>query len=219
MYVLDHTGRTVQPHELFALLLEHRTRLGTSVPGIAVTSSTGTAVREIARRMGVAVYETGVGFKHLSPLLRSGRVGAAGGAVGDLIFIEFGLDRDPFATLVLLADLLGSTGRPLASSLDDLHGRVGRFTWFESKVKSETKDPRTAGEQALRRNGLYANEITLVDGVKFWLSDGQWLLLRRSTTEDALRIYGELCDKRAVPGLVRAVREELMANKGTEGDR
>lgn len=218
MYVLDHSGRTLQPHELFALLLEHRARRGISSPGVAVTSSTGTAVRAVARRMGIAVREAKVGFKYLSPLLRAGKVDAAGGAVGDLNFTEFGWDRDPFATLVLLADLLASTGQPLARSLDDLHERTGRFVWFESKVDCDAVDLRAVGRCALRRIGLRCHEITEIDGVKFWLDGGQWLLLRRSTTEGGVRIYGELCDGEAVPELVRSVREELTTNKIPESE-
>jgi phosphomannomutase len=213
LYVLDHLGRTVQPHELFALLLEHRARLGVSSNGIAVTSSTGAAVREVARRMGIPVHETGVGFKHLSPLLLDRQVDAAGGSVGDLNFAEFGLDRDPFATLVLLADLLASADAPLAELLDDLHARVGHLVWFESMVDSDAVDLRQPGVRALRRNGLRPDEITTVDGTKFCLPDGEWLLLRRSTTQVGVRIYGELIDARAVSGVLRSVRDELMADR------
>lgn len=209
IYVLDHRGRTVQPSELLALLLERREKLGVPTAGVAVTTSTGTAVREVARRMGAPVHEVGVGFKHLSPLLATNSVDVAGGAVGDLSFTEFGLDRDPFAAIVLLAELLSGTGFSLAALLDDLRARVGELCWFESKVDVEGADPRAAGVTALRTCGLEPIEITEVDGTKFWLPDGQWLLLRASTTEGGVRVYGELGDERTTRALVRSVEEQL----------
>ncbi|NUT50253.1 MAG: phosphoglucomutase, partial [Saccharothrix sp.] len=208
VYLLDHRGRTVQPSELLALLLERREELGLPTAGVAVTASTGTAVRAVARRIGVPVHEVGVGFKHLSPLLATNSVDVAGGAVGDLSFTEFGLDRDPFAAIVLLAELL-STGSSLAALLDDLRARVGALSWFESKVDVEGADPRAAGLTALRACGLDPIEITEVDGTKFWLPGGQWLLLRASTTEVGVRVYVELGDEPATRALVRSVEEQL----------
>ena len=41
------------------------------------------------------------------------------------------------------------------------------------------------------------------DGVKFWLADGSWLLIRPSGTEPLLRIYAESPARDAVPVLLR----------------
>ncbi|MET8759456.1 hypothetical protein [Lentzea sp. NPDC004782] len=220
VYVLDHRGRTVQPHELLALLLERREELGVPTAGVAVTVSTGTAVREVARRIGAPVHEVGVGFKHLAPLLATNGVDLAGGAVGDLSFTEFGLDRDPFAAIVLLADLLGGTAASLAELLDDLRGRVGDLCWFESKVDADVPDLRGIGSAALRTCGLEPAEITEVDGTKFWLPDGQWLLLRTSTTEGGVRMYGELGDEQSTRALMHSVEEQLTngTNWGVDHD-
>lgn len=188
LFVIDGRGRTVQPHELLALLLEHRVAAGLGWADIAVTVSTGTAARLVATELGGRVHETSVGFKHLSPLMAAGVVAAAGGAVGDLGFVEFGLDRDPFAAVVLLADLLDT--KRLDELLDDLRARTGDLRWFEFTVGHW---PDGAG--ALRRIGLHPIRTTDVDGVKYWLADGQWLLLRASTTEGGFRVYGELRDE------------------------
>lgn len=216
VYALDHEGRSLEPHELFALLLEHRYRNSWHVPGaaVAVTAATGTAAHWVAARHGVAVHETGIGFKHLSPLLAAGRVDAAAGGVGDLGFAECGLDRDPFAACALLADLLAESGRPLAALVDDLRARAGRLTWFEDHVDCPGgTDLTAAGREALARVGLAGDVtgVTTVDGVKFRLPGGRWLLLRASTTEGGVRVYGEASDDSSADALVRAAVAALRA--------
>jgi phosphomannomutase len=219
IYVVDHRGRSLQSHELFALLVEHRHRRSYDLPeaGIAVTAATGTAARWMARALGRPVTELGVGFKHLSPMLSSGQVDAAGGGVGDMCFAEFGVDRDPFAVLVLLADLLDPPGRTLADLLDGLDERVGGLRYLESRVDGAADDDTllVLGHQVLTGLGLGpVGEVTTMDGVKFWLGAGQWLLLRTSSTEGGVRIYGEFggpaADARAAE-LVDAVGRGLAA--------
>ena len=213
LYVVDHLGRTAHPHELLALLLQHRHRgsLGHPERGVAVTTATGTAARLAAGWIGAPVIEVAVGFKHLSPLLAGHRADAAGGGVGDLAFAEYGVDRDPFAAVALVADMLASGGT-LAERLDELRAHVGPLTWFESRVAGSADEAalRRAGTVALARGGLLdgLTGIGDTDGVKFWLDRGQWLLLRPSSTEGGLRIYGELLD---VPGsaLVETIRSHV----------
>ncbi|MFJ1649780.1 hypothetical protein [Streptomyces sp. NPDC088258] len=201
IFVIDERGRTVQPHELLALLLRARgaLRRGNPEGGIAVTVATGTAVRTVARRQGRAVRETPIGFKFLSPLLADGHADMAGGSVGDLAFADHGIDRDPFTAVALLAELLHTTARPLGVLLDELGEEIGRHQWFESRVPAavlaqDTDFLRTAGTTALAHAGLAGAHpaTTDIDGVKFWLDDDQWMLLRRSTTEAGVRIYGEV---------------------------
>jgi phosphomannomutase len=206
IFAIDHRGWVVHPHELLALLIEHRHRasLGDPLRGVAVTTSTGMAVRRVAEWIGAPVREFGVGFKHLAPALLAEKADAAGGSVGDLAFAEFGCDRDPFVAVALLAGLLADGGT-LAERADDLRARVGPLTWFEMRVPDPLPGSvpgwaagpallRRAGLAALSRVGLWGDltRIEEIDGVKFWLDHGQWLLLRPSSTEGGVRIYGEL---------------------------
>ncbi|MFE0424175.1 hypothetical protein, partial [Streptomyces sp. NPDC058953] len=164
------------------------------------------------------VHETPIGFKFLSPLLADGRADVAGGSVGDLAFADQGIDRDPFTAVALLAELLNTTGRPLGDLLDALGDEVGRLQWFESRVPG-TGGPdalHATGTKALARAGLISGSdpsITEIDGMKFWLDDDQWMLLRPSTTEAGIRIYGEVLSgrdsARRIDRLLTSVRDLL----------
>jgi phosphomannomutase len=218
--LLDHRGRDILPHEVFGLLLEHRHRRGREARGIAVTTATGSVARQVAGWLGAPVTEVAVGFKHLTPLLLSGRVDAAAGGVGDLTFAEYGVDRDPFAAVVLLADLLERTGCRLADLVDDLRARAGARDWFESRVPGR-RDPgslHAAGHRALLGAGLAGSvrSVTDLDGVKFWLDDAQWLLLRASSTEGGVRVYGELNTGRNLAGRLIDIITTCLNHQGAQ---
>jgi phosphomannomutase len=108
----------------------------------------------------------------------------------------------------LLADLLAGSGHPLAELLADLRARTGELTWFETRIPGPVgPDLATVGRHALVAAGLAATvtDVTTVDGVKFWLDGGQWLLLRDSTTESGVRVYGETRGEQYAAALVDAV--------------
>jgi phosphomannomutase len=202
LYVVDERGRTAQPQELVALLLHYRRKLeyGNRTGCIVVTPSTGTAVRRVAESLSVRVVELPVGFKHLAPMLVDGRADAGVGAVGDMAFVEFSWDRDPFGAVVLLAGLLEDSETSLSMLLDDMRDTadVSNLRWSESHYVSSVTDDelRWAGIGVLDHLGFAKSieKISFVDGVKFWLDRGQWLLLRSSSTEGGVRIYSELLE-------------------------
>ncbi|MBV8886798.1 MAG: phosphoglucomutase/phosphomannomutase family protein, partial [Chroococcidiopsidaceae cyanobacterium CP_BM_RX_35] len=82
----------------------------------------------------------------------------------------------------LVAEVLAEAGGPFYNTrldlkLDDAHKTV--------IIESLTKHPPTAIA------GLTVKEISRKDGVKLYLEDGSWVLLRPSGTEPLLRIYLE----------------------------
>jgi phosphomannomutase len=50
-------------------------------------------------------------------------------------------------------------------------------------------------------DGVAVDEVQTADGVKYYLNDGSWLLIRPSGTEPVLRVYAEAPDN----GRVRAL--------------
>ena len=50
-------------------------------------------------------------------------------------------------------------------------------------------------------DGVAIEQVSTLDGVKYYLNDGSWLLIRPSGTEPVLRVYAEAPDS----GRVRAL--------------
>ncbi|MCI0565068.1 MAG: hypothetical protein MN733_41915, partial [Nitrososphaera sp.] len=60
-------------------------------------------------------------------------------------------------------------------------------------------------------DGVAVEDVQTTDGVKYYLEDGSWLLIRPSGTEPVLRVYAEAPDDNRVRALLGFGEE--MANK------
>ncbi len=60
-------------------------------------------------------------------------------------------------------------------------------------------------------SGVQIEDIQTTDGVKYYLEDGSWLLIRPSGTEPVLRVYAEAPDDHRVRALLSFGQE--MAEK------
>jgi phosphomannomutase len=200
IYALDEAGAIVQPSDLMALLGLFEHDAGRCVHDIAVTQSTGASIRLAAARIGAALVETPIGFKYIAGLLSTGRVDIGGGAVGDLAFRTRARDRDPLCVAAHLSQLLADRGRPLSVEIRDLQKMLGTTALcrIERHFLPGGALIADACERALGRAaplaGINAGRIeTLEKGaMRLRGPNNQWLMLRESTTEGGVRLYGEV---------------------------
>lgn len=200
IFALDEAGTIVQPTDLMALLGLFEHGAGRGVHGIAVTQSTGASIRLVAARIGATLFETPIGFKYIAGMLSTGRVDVGGGAVGDLAFRTRARDRDPLCVAAHLSQLLAERGRPLSVEILELQQmldtkalcRIERH--FSSGAMLTADACETALERAASIAGIIAGQIeTLEKGaIRMRGPNNEWLMLRPSTTEGGVRLYGEV---------------------------
>ncbi|MDF5751644.1 hypothetical protein [Spongiactinospora sp. TRM90649] len=209
IWIIAHDGRAILPHDLFALLLEHRglwERPGTR-RGVAVTVSCGSIVSRVCAEQDRPLAECPIGFKHIAPLLAEGAAGA--GAVGDLAFARYGRDRDPAVAIALLDRLVAATGQPRVGLLTTaLAARHGPSHWTELHLPRVRLDAAGA-ERAAGALGLPVRGVGRTDGTKFLLPDGQWLLIRPSSTEGGTRVFSEMRDPARQRDLLTRLTRDL----------
>ncbi|MGI9507019.1 MAG: hypothetical protein ACR2RE_28595 [Geminicoccaceae bacterium] len=207
IYALDEIGCIVQPHDLMALLTIYEQEQGRTIRSVAVTQSTGMSVRLAAAYIGANVIETPIGFKHLAELLASGEADVAGGSVGDIAFRERSLDRDPLSVAAHLSQVLADRGRPLSAEIRELRASLGteNLVWLEAHLPGvRPPDSEVCSwllDTGARSVGIEQSHVDLLEkgAVRLTGPDHQWLMLRPSTTEGGLRLYGELTGAGANP--------------------
>ena len=200
MYVVDDAGEIVAPHDLMAWLILKRNAEGVPLNSVAVTQSTGMSVRLAARKSGALVIETPIGFKYIASLLEAREVDAGVGAVGDLAFRDLCIDRDPLHIAGQFSHFLAKAGRPFSQELASMRSDLGvtGLRWIEDHFRDTGPVDVQAGRAALRdaaqSTGLQVKSVeTLSHGsLRIRCNQNQWLMLRPSTTEGGLRLYGEL---------------------------
>jgi phosphomannomutase len=193
---MDREGTFVNPHQIFSILLWHLA--GTrNIPGdIAKTFSVTKLVDKLAAKFGRKLHEVLVGFKYICELMLERDIllgGEESGGIGTKLHLP---ERDASVTALLLAEVLAWHRKSLGEILRDLHAEFGEHHF--GRVDLELAPGQK--EKALERFGdvslTHYLEYPVVkredlDGVKLYLGEVGWLMVRGSGTEPMLRLYAE----------------------------
>jgi phosphomannomutase len=183
----------LQMYALLALyLLEVRGQRG----AIVRTLNTTGMLDKLAARFKVPLYETGVGFKYVAPKIVETKALIGGEESGGYAFQGHIPERDGIVAGLYLLDFVVQTGKTPSQLLDHLFELVGPH-YYERIDTSFPPEQRGAIIARLQRAqpseiaGFKVTGINLMDGFKYLLADGGWLVIRFSGTEPIMRFYVE----------------------------
>jgi alpha-D-glucose phosphate-specific phosphoglucomutase len=194
--IIDSLGTYILPNEVLSLLAQYLLAVRGMGGRIARTVSTTTLLDRIGRRYGVEIVETPVGFKFQAQAMLEQDAFLAGEESGGLSIAGHIPEKDGILACLLMAELTAHYRKPLSAVLADIYKEYGRlytrrldckcsFSRKEEILKKlETYSPSNIA-------GLKVKEIVRIDGNKYLLENGSWVLIRPSGTEALFRIYGE----------------------------
>ena len=217
--VLDAAGTFVTPHRILALLAESLTARGRISGGIAKTFSTSLLLDRVATRLGVPLFVTPIGFKHIAERMISGEV-AIGGEESGGLGVAFHLpERDGILSALLVLEAVAHAGGSLEALLAKQDADHGAFAYGRRDLhlpmpvlKSYLADLGSAPPPS--RAGQAVTGVLDLDGVKLLLGARGWLLHRLSGTEPIIRIYAEHEDAAVVQRLLDETEAELRGRAG-----
>ena len=193
---LDENGTFITPLQVFALLalyfLETRGERGALVKTITSTDM----LYRLGDLFSVPVYETAVGFKYVGPVMIAENALIGGEESGGFGFRGHIPERDGILSGLYLLDLMVSMNKKPSELIDYLYDKVGphyykRTDFHFPSEKREAIVQRLDQLKPSRIDNAEVTNIDTLDGFRFRLSDGSWLLIRPSGTEPLLRIYAE----------------------------
>ena len=214
--IIDETGRFINQLQVFALLMLYLFDVrGMRGPVVKTTNMTSMADK-LGAEFGVEVYEVPVGFKFVAPKMMETDAVLGGEESGGFAIRGHIPERDGILVGLLFADMIVKRGQPLSKILAGLEKRVGPHAYARHDIHLHRETYETDRKRILQQ--LASNEPTEVagvkvarirsdDGIKFYLSDGSWVLLRTSGTEPLVRIYAEAGDSNAVEARLKAVED------------
>ncbi len=210
--VLDEQGHFVNPLQLYALLLLYMLEIR-GLRGPIVRTITCTAMaNKLAARYNLPVHETPIGFKYVGPKMVDTGAMFGGEESGGYAYGQHIPERDGFLSGLFLLDFMAVTGRTVRGLIDYLFEQIGPHYYDRIDL-----DYDAAERQAVLRRleearpdwlaGLTVTGRLTIDGFRFDLEDGGWLIVRFSGTEPLLRIYCETTHGERVTDLLDAGRE------------
>lgn len=194
---MDERGQFVDPHKIMALALKYLVEVRGMSGSVVRTVSTTRMVDRLAKRYGLPLYETPVGFNHIADYMLQGDVLIGGEESGGISFKGHIPEGDGPIMGLLLVEMIAYWGKPLGKLVDELLEDVGPA--FYERVDLRLARPVAKAEMTRRLrqqapatlDGARVVEVSDLDGIKYILEDDSWLLIRPSGTEPVLRVYAE----------------------------
>lgn len=199
---LRPNGKFIASGQIISLILLHFIENRNLTGDVVKTISSTTLIEDICKRYDLTMFETPVGFKHISSLMYKENILIGGEESGGIGFCGYIPERDGILSALLLMEMLSYRKKSIDAIMSDMERRYGRFYYCRIDMRCPVKKaislinrlklnpPRTiAGKRVVR--------FKIYDGIKFILEDSSWLLLRSSGTEPLIRIYAEARSKKA----------------------
>jgi phosphomannomutase len=194
--IIDENGRFVTQLEVYALLalylLEVRGLRGAIVKTVTATSM----LYRLGELFNVPVIETQVGFKYVAPVMLEKDALIGGEESGGYGFRGHVPERDAVLAGLYFLDFMVSTGKKPSQLLEYLFSKVGPH-YYDRRDFHFPEEKRQAIIERIQQGkpdkiaGAELARFDTMDGFRFTLQDGSWLLIRFSGTEPLLRIYSE----------------------------
>lgn len=212
--VINENGEYVTPNEIIAIILMHLKK-NKKYSGCLVKTVGASLMLDIAaEKLGVAVVETPVGFKHVGEAMRKYNPIIAGEESGGLSIQGHIPEKDGILANLLVLESMAYENKTLVQLQRDLEKFVGsRFynTRVDKKLENldEVKPVLQKFSSLEEILGQKISQRDFKDGVKLYLEDGTtWILVRPSGTEPLLRIYIESDSPAKIENIISFVKKD-----------
>ena len=203
----DENGVFVNQLQVYALLAYYLLEVRQQRGPIVKTLSTTSMLEKLGKMYDVPVYETGVGFKYVAPKMIETDAMIGGEESGGYAFKGNVPERDGILAGLYMLDFMVKTGKKPSTLLAMLFEKIGAH--YYDRIDSSFSGDRKVREQKILDakpatiGGLKVTGLNSMDGYKFELEDGGWLLIRFSGTEPIMRVYCETLHQDKVQAILQ----------------
>jgi phosphomannomutase len=184
-------GVFIHPQKILGLLALHLNQDRHWSGGLVKTICGTTMMDNIAKFLGIKLYETPVGFKYISNLMETEDIVAGGEEAGGMGVKGYIPERDGSVAGLLLIEMMVYRNKNILKILNETEKRFGKYYYVRA-------DQHLEHQVQLRKDllpkeilGKKVVEVKDYDGIKLICEDGSWLMLRGSGTEPLMRVYAE----------------------------
>jgi phosphomannomutase len=194
---MDGRGNFVDPHKIMSLALKYLVEVRGMTGAVVRTVSTSRMLDRLALKYGLKLYETPVGFNHISDYMMNEDILIGGEESGGISFKGHIPEGDGVLLGLLLTEIISYYRTSLDELVEDLLKEVGPAFYHRKDMRLKRPVAKASMTQRLKDEapaaigGESVQEIVAVDGIKYILADDSWLLIRPSGTEPVLRVYAE----------------------------
>ena len=202
---VDSQGGFLSSQNLIPILIEHlASRKGLTGEIIKTVSGSDLFVH-LAELYKLPLFETAIGYKYIADRMLTSTVLIGGEESGGIGYGTHIPERDALLSALYVLEAVVESGKDLSILYRQLQEKTGFFSDYDRiDLPLASMSVRNLLLESLQNNPPQeiaqqnVIERTTIDGYKFRLADGRWLLIRFSGTEPVLRLYCEAANAKTV---------------------
>ncbi len=208
--IVDGDGTFLQPNYVIALLFDYLVESRGWKNGVAKSVATTNLINALAKKHGVELYETPVGFKYIGELIMQDKIAIGGEESAGLSIRHHVPEKDGVLAGLLCCEAVAKRGKSLGEQLKEISNQVGSFFPQRENFRL-TPEVKAKFTEKLRSDpheffGHKVDEVVRKDGLKLVLGDGSWVCYRLSGTEPVVRAYTEARSEQGLEKLSAAAK-------------
>ena len=165
---------------------------------------TSVSIEKFIKENGGMVQRSKVGEANVIDLMLKTSSQAGGeGSSGGFILPEFNYCREGILTSGLIASMLGT------SRFDEILNYMGNYFQIRDKIKIDSNFHDKVIQEINTKFSREFSEVNTLDGIKGVIDENSWVLIRKSNTEDIIRVSAESNDKEKCKNIVNTTLESV----------
>src|SRR4028118_486358 len=195
---VDSSGNFLSSQILVPILIEHLASRRGLTGEVIKTVSGSDIIPKIAKLYDLPLFETPIGYKYIGDRMLEVPVLVGGEESGGIGYGTHIPERDALLSALYLLEAVVESGQDLGEIYHQLQEQTGfRAAYDRIDLHLANMEERSRLLDLLENQPLteIADKAVVdcnkVDGYKFRLADGSWLLIRFSGTEPVLRLFSE----------------------------
>lgn len=213
----DSEGNFVDSHHILLLLIHYLVKYKNKTGEVINTFSCTRKIDEMCKAYGLKQQITKIGFKYICEIMVENKEPflAGGEESGGIAITGHIPERDGIWIGLTIWEFMAKTGKSLRELIDEVYEVVGSFAverndlHLEESLKLSIIEKCKAGEY--KSFGKYnVTSVEDMDGFKFHLDNGGWVMIRPSGTEPVLRTYSEAATSEESYEVLEATKATLV---------
>lgn len=191
---IDSTGRFINTHHVFVLLLWHLVKNKQMTGEVVKTFNLTNLIDKVCAKFGRNLTVTPIGFKHIAKMMMEKDILLGGEESGGMGIKGFIPERDGLLAGLNLLELMAIEKKTLGQIIDGIMDELGYFFYDRADLQTVKAQEIVKGLSAHPPRdfaGMAVSKVETLDGLKFNFADESWILFRASGTEPLLRVYAE----------------------------
>jgi phosphomannomutase len=162
------------------------------------------SIEKFIKEKGGTVQRSKVGEANVIELMLKTSAQAGGeGSSGGFILPEFNYCREGILTSGLIASMLGTT------KFNEILNYMESYSQIRDKIKVDSEFHDKVIEEMNSKFSKEYSETSTLDGMKGIIDENSWVLIRKSNTEDIIRVSAESNDKEKCKNIVNTTLESV----------